>query len=349
MSAYCVRLTTGSPSKYLFKWDLIMRQIKQFLTLSEFTAIEIIRQPIYLLLTTACVILTALVPVILMHQFGEDGKLVRDSGLAFHFVFGIFVAGYAACSSLSKEIKNSTALTVLSKPVGRETFFLAKYAGIIVVVAIFSMCATITTLLSERVAQKFYYNKIIGYFTDWQTGGMLIAAPFVAYLLAGFINYKAKHPFGTTAIGLLLFFLLIVFFISGFFDRTGHFAPFNFYVKWRIVPVSLLITMALVVFSAIALTLSTILGTAPTLTICSIVFLIGLMSDFLFGADASNSLLASFFYKLIPNWQHFWVSDSLNKGGSVPWMYMLNAGFYAIMYSMGILCLGTLSFRHTEM
>ena len=70
-----------------------MLRIRQFLTMAGLTAVEAIRQPICLLLTTACVVLTALIPLLTLHNFGEDGKLARDSGLAFHLVFGLLVAG----------------------------------------------------------------------------------------------------------------------------------------------------------------------------------------------------------------------------------------------------------------
>lgn len=327
-----------------------MLRIRQFMALAGLTALEAIRQPIYLLLTTTCVVLTALVPLMLMYKFGEDGKLARDSALALHFVFGLFLAGYAACSSLTREMKSGTASAVLSKPVSREVFFVAKFAGIVGVILAFSICATLTTLLSERVAEKFCFTgKLVGYFTDWQTGKILIAAPFVAYLLAALINYFAGRPFQSTAFWLLLFFLLLVFFICGFFDRTGRPAPFDFRVQWRIVPASLLVTIALIVLSAIAISLSTRLTTVPTLTICSAIFLVGLMSDFLFGRSAASSRIADFLYRAIPNWQHFWVSDALTDGGTIPGVYVLNAGFYALAYSAGILCLGILSFRHTEM
>jgi len=327
-----------------------MLKLKQFLALAGLAALEAIRQPICLLLSSACVVLSTLIPFLHMYKYGEDGKLVRDGALALHFFFGVFIAGYAASSSLAREMRTGTASVVLSKPVSREVFFLSKFAGITVLILAFSACATMVTLLSERVAERFYFtDKLVGYCTDWQTGVLLIAAPFAAYLVAAVINYLAKRPFESTAFGLLVLFLFLVFLVCGFFDTTGHPAPFDFRVQWRIVPASLLVTMALIVLSAIAMGLSTRLTTVPTLTICSAIFLAGLMSDFLFGRNAEVSLIAGFLYCVIPNWQHFWVSDALTGGGTIPWTYILNAGSYALVYSAGILCLGIMSFRHAEM
>ena len=87
----------------------MMLRVRQFVTLSILTAVEATRQPICLLLTTTCILLTMLTPMLALHNFGEDGRLARDSGLAYQFVFGLFVAAYAACSSLAREMRSGTA------------------------------------------------------------------------------------------------------------------------------------------------------------------------------------------------------------------------------------------------
>ena len=326
-----------------------MRRIQQFWTLAGLTALEAIRQPICLLLTTSCVIATALAPLLLMHQFGEEGRLARDSGLAFHFVFGLFVAGFTACSSLTREIRNGTASAVLSKPVSRDMFFLAKFAGIAAVVMAFSVCATMATLLSERVAERYVYTeKIVGYITDFQTGVCLDVAPLAAYLVAGFLNYRKRRPFESTAFAWVMALLVVTFLGAGLFDRLGQFHPFHPLVQWRIVPASLLVTMALLILAAVALALSTRLSPVMTLTGSSGLFVLGLLSDFLFGRHSSESPVAGCLYRLIPNWQHFWMPDALANGGAIPAFYLAQASLYFLLCLAGVLCLGMLSFNHAE-
>lgn len=327
-----------------------MLRIRQFLALTGLTAIEAIRQPICLLLATSCVLLTALVPVLNLHNFGEDGKLARDSGLAAYFVFGLFLAGYAACSSLSREMRTGTASAVLSKPVGRELFFLAKFAGIVCVILAFSICSGIATLLAERIAEKFYKaGAVRGWMLDKQTATCLVAAPFLAYLAAAFVNYRKRRPFGSVAFTFLMLSLVIVMLIASFFDVSGRPAPFDPGVEWRLIPACLLLTMALIVLAGIALAASTRFGTVPTLTISFVVFVVGLMSDFLFGRAAETSRIAAFAYRVLPNWQHFWLSDALSGGGRIPWSYVASASVYAGLYLGAVLCLGVLSFRYADM
>ena len=324
-------------------------RIRQFVVLARLTTVENLRQPICLLLTTACVVFIAVVPLFQLHDFGEEGKLARNSGLALHFVFGLFVAGYAACTSLEREMRQGTAATVLSKPVSRELFFLAKYAGIAGVVLAFSLCAGVATLLSERVATKFVYSAHrVGYVMDTRTGVMLLLAPAAAYLGAAIWSYCTRRAFQGTAFGFLVVALLAVLFVCGFFDRSGALAPFDARVQWRIVPASLLLTQALLVLAAIALGLSTRLTTAPTLTICCVVFVIGLMSDYLFGRHAATSPVGALVYAIVPNWQHFWVSDALRNGGVLPWPYLGQAMLYAVTYGAAAILFGILSFRRSE-
>jgi ABC-type transport system involved in multi-copper enzyme maturation permease subunit len=326
------------------------RRYRQFLSLAGLTALEAIRQPICLLLTTTCVVLIGLVPQVVMHNFGESGKLVRDSGLALHFVFGLFVATTAASSTLSREIRSGTASAVLSKPVSRELLFLAKFAGIATVILAFSAIASVATLLAERAAEDFgQFGENYGYVTDHRTGLFIIASAFAALGIAAFANYRWRRAFGSTSFVATLLLLLVVLLVSGCFEKTGEWAPYDMRVTWRLLPASALIALALITLAAIAIALSTRLGTLPTLTLGGVIFLVGLMSDYLVGRHADHSPVASLLYRVLPNWQHFWICDALDAGKSIPWFYVFHAGCYAAVVTAGVLCLGMLAFRQVDM
>ena len=327
----------------------MLLKLRQFLTLARLTALEALRQPICLLLTVTCVVLTALIPLLQLHDFGEEGRLERDGGFALHVVFGLLVAVYAACTSLSREVRRGTAAAVLSKPVGRDLFFLSKFAGLVAVVAAFSLCAVVATLLGERAAIKFVMTPaLVGYVEDTQTGLLLLAAPAVALLAAGLLNYTSRRPFQSTAFWFLLLALLAALVASGFFDRTGRLAAYDLRVQWRILPASLLLTTAVTALAALALSCSTRLNTAPTLTVCGLVFLGGLLSDHVLGRHAGSSAVASFLYAIVPNWQHFWLADALADGGTIPWSYVGRAMLYAGAYTTAVLAAGVLAFRRTD-
>lgn len=326
-----------------------MKRIRPFWTLALLTLVEAVRQPIFLLLTTTCVMLTVLAPMILMYKFGEDGKLARDTGFALHFLCGLFVAGHAAATSLTKEIQTGTAAAVLSKPVSRECLFLAKYAGIAAVVALFSVCSATATLIGERVAERYQVSEgFVGYVTDWPTAFTTLLVPPIAFLIAAILNYTRRRAFPSAAFWALLAALATAFLVRSNFDRLGAFDPFSFLFDWRLVSVSLLIGIALLVLAALALALSARLEPVSTITLCSAVFLLGLVSDHLFAHHAQHSALAATAWRLLPNWQPFWMSDALNAGGHVSWVYVGHVAVYATGTIAGLLCLGLASFRHAE-
>ena len=64
------------------------------------------------------------------YTFGEDIKVLKDSGLTTILILGVIQAIWAASNSVSDEIEGRTALTVLSKPIGRRSFIIGKFFGI---------------------------------------------------------------------------------------------------------------------------------------------------------------------------------------------------------------------------
>jgi hypothetical protein len=321
-------------------------RLKQLIVLTRLTAIETARQPICLLLTLACTGATIVTPLIYVHNLGEGTKLARDGALAFHFMFGMFVAGYAACSALAREIRGGTAAAVLAKPVSRGMFFLAKYLGVLVVVGLFSITAALATLLSARVAAAFGLR--IDEPNDLHTAWIALACPLVACLIAGWLNYARRRSFQATAYLLIPVSMLAALLLAACFDAAGHWAPFATRVDWRILPASALVMLALSTLAAIAVTLSARLPPAPVILLTVGVLALGLVSDYLFGRHTATHLGARLGYVLTPNWQHFWMADALLDQGRIPWRYVGAAGLYAALYSSAMLCAGTLLFRQSD-
>lgn len=95
------------------------------------TSKEAVSQPIYLLLL--CVGIVALIAFVITpyNTFGEDVKMLMTSGMVTIKSIAIIIALWTASVSVSEEIEGRTALTVLSKPVGRRQFIIGKFLGIV--------------------------------------------------------------------------------------------------------------------------------------------------------------------------------------------------------------------------
>ena len=103
-------------------------------------------------------------------------------------------------------------------------------------------------------------------------------------------------------------------------------------VDWRLVPLSVLILFALWILAGLAVACATRFDLIPTLAICSVLFFLGLISDYLFGKSAENgSWFASILYSLLPNWQNFWMVDTLEPEKSgVPMIYLAKSFIYTL-------------------
>ena len=257
-----------------------MSKLRSFCAIARLTAAEAVRRPACLLLTLACVYATVLMPMLLMHNLGDAPRLARDGGLAFHFVLGLILTVALASSALSREVRGGTAAALLSKPVGRSLFYVAKVAGVSFVVIGYSCCVLPAVLAAERIAEQFESTGGVGrYVTDWQTGVMLLAAPAVALVAAAFVNYRRRRPFPSAAFAFLLVTLWAAVLLAGFFSRDGRWAPYALRLSLATATAGGLITLALLVLGTFAFAFSTRWGAAPTLMGCVAVFILGLMSD----------------------------------------------------------------------
>jgi hypothetical protein len=87
-----------------------------------------------------------------------------------------------------------------------------------------------------------------------------------------------------------------------------------------------------------------------TLAVCLGVFLMGLMSDFLFGVRAEQGQWwASLLYAITPNWQLFWMADALEGQKTIPWSYVARASGYVVGYLGAALALALLLFEDREL
>jgi hypothetical protein len=104
--------------------------------------------------------------------------------------------------------------------------------------------------------------------------------------------------------------------------------------------------------SAFAVAVSTRLSIVFNVAVCSGMFLLGLLSQYLFGQMALKmpklGWLAGILYSIIPNLQAFWVSDTLNAGLPVPLILVIYTGIYAFFFISAFLFLGMLLFQERE-
>ncbi len=319
--------------------------MRQFNNIAVNAFMELIRQPIFLLLMTGSVLFEIFLAVPYYFAFGDEPKLVENSALAVMLLAGLFGAVLSASSSLAREIRSGTALAVLSKPVSRAQFLLAKFAGLAAALLILTYVNMIGVLIASRMAFDAYGK------TDLPAVGIFAAGIAVAYALAGFGNFFLRRPFISNAVlGMVVMTTLAAIVIFQFTTQMESMGT-RAQVNWNLLPAGLLVLFALWMLAAVALTCSTRFDTIPTLAICSAIFLVGLMSDYFFGLPASKgSWWASTLYSVVPNWQIFWLGDALDMGkNTFQWGYVAKAFGYMMCYAGAALAVGTALFEEREL
>jgi ABC-2 type transport system permease protein len=306
---------------------------------------ELIRQPVFLLLLTGSVLFEIFLAVPYYFAFGDEMKLVKTSTLAVMLLTGLFGAVLSASASLSREIHTGTALAVLSKPVGRAQFLLAKFAGLAAALTLLAYVNLVGVMLASWMAFDAYGQ------TDLTAIGIFGGAVALAYALAGFSNFFLRRPFVSDAVILLVVLTTAAAFVIFHFTRQMQSLGEQASVDWRLVPAGILILFAFWIFAAVAVACSTRLDMIATLAVCSAVFLAGLMSDYFFGTRAAQgSWWASTLYTVVPNWQLFWLADALETGkNTFQWAYVGKALGYAACYAGAALAVGVALFDEREL
>ncbi len=236
--------------------------MRQFITIASNAFMELVRQPVFLLLMTSSAVFEIFLATPYYFAFGDEPKLVKNSTLAVMLLAGLLGAVLSASASLAREIRSGTVLAVLSKPVGRAQFLLAKYAGLAAALAVLTYVNLIAALLASRMAFDAYGS------TDMFAWGIFALSLAIAYLIGGFSNFFLRRPFVSDAVFSLVVMVTLAFVVINFYTKEGKPQAFATGVDWRLIPAAVLILFALWILAALALACSTRLDMIPTLAIC---------------------------------------------------------------------------------
>jgi ABC-2 type transport system permease protein len=313
-------------------------------SIAKNTFVETLRQPIYAVILISALLLFVLAPSISMYTLDEDVKLLRELGLSTLFLAGLFIAVFSATGAITEEIESKTITTVLSKPVGRPIFVLGKFLGISMAVIIAHYISTIAYLLAARYG-------VLERASDTMDMPVIVSATVIlslTILVSAFLNYS--YDWNLQASAIVIVFVLgnfAVLFLT-FVDKEWRFGPLVGQFNLFDIYASLLLLLGILILVALAVLFSTRMNVVLTLTCCVAVFLLGLISDWLYGQFAARFLWARIGSALIPNMQVFWVSDAIYETGKIPLSYLWQGLCYSASYTTAILALAVAFFQRRQ-
>ena len=322
--------------------------IQRFYTLASNTFVETVRQPIYGVILITAALLMVLNVSLAAFTLSDDDKLLLDLGLSTLLLTGLFLSAFSATGVLSREIENKTVLTVVSKPVGRPTFILGKYVGLLAALAVAYYVSFLVFVLAQR------HGVLQNTSDPWDApvltfgvGGVLLA-----FIMAGFCNYFYGVHFSTGALAFVVPILTVAVLLTAKLDEEWEIIEFGSnLISGQIVIAGYLVFLVLMIVAAVALAASTRFGQLMTLIICTVVLGLGIASDYAFGQHQESSILAWTAYRAVPNVGPFWIIDGLTsgeEGTEAPVSYVLWATAYAVLVTVAILNIGIIAFQKRE-
>lgn len=270
----------------------------QIIAIARNTFLESVRQPIYIVLLLTGGLMHAFNTLLAAYSMGYsdsaevsgDNKLLLDMGLATVFVIATVLAALIATAVLSREIEDKTALTVISKPIGRPLFILGKFLG-----------ATAAILLATFVLLVFFMLSVRqGVFStarDTADGPVVLFTTLAVLLSVGlgvWGNYFYGWVFSSTTISALAPSVTFAWLLTMIISPEWTPQPLTTDLKPQVMIAGVSVMLAMPVLAAVAIAASTRLGQVMTIAVCVGAFLLGLLSNHLLGRRAfQNTSVAS--------------------------------------------------------
>ncbi len=251
----------------------------QTLAIIRNTFFESIRQPIALVVLVVATIALVFCNLLAGFTMEDDQRMMVDLGLSTVFICGALLAAFVATNVLNREIENRTALTVLSKPVSRPLFVLGKYLGVAAALTVATAYMGFVFLLVELHGVLQTVRDPI----NWPVVTFGLIAGFASIAVGVWSNYFYGKVYTSTVIVTAtplagLAWLLCLMFSPDFSTR-----PIAEGYRGELVVALLAMVMAILVLTAVAIAASTRLGQVMTLSVTVGVFLLGMLSDWVFG------------------------------------------------------------------
>lgn len=265
----------------------------QTLAIARNTLVESIRQPVFFILVLACGIMQAANNFFSAYSMGfsdsaevsGDNKMLLDIGLSTVLVCATLLAAFLATSVVSREIEDKTALTVISKPVGRPLFVIGKYLGIAGAILIGTVLMLLFFLFAiERGVMSAAYDD-----PNFPAIVMVLGAVGVSIGVAVWGNYFYGWVFSSTACLLMLPLTLVGYLIALSVDVHWRPQPIGEDFKPQITIACFAVLLSMMVLTAVAVAASTRLGQVMTIVVCMGVFLFSLLSNHMVGRRAFDN------------------------------------------------------------
>ena len=285
--------------------------MRQLFSIVKATALEILSEPLSLLVLLAALTLAVMAPAFHYHQFGEVTRMARDAGFSALFTCGSVLAVFGTIRAFRREVESGTLAMALAHPVSRAGFFLAKTIGAFAAYAVFFTVVFATEMtIVEGAAIGGYIaartGDIARVFGPFLAGGVaMILAPLV---VGAFLNRFARCRFVLSAFVVALVLSIVALAVVAALNPP-------------IVPRYLTAVVPLAFAAAVLLSAAAAFSAR-------------------FRANAAASATGLVFAAFVPAIGNYYLADALSNGGTVGLGYVALVAAAALPAVVAFLLLG---------
>ncbi len=296
---------------------------------------QLVRDPALLLVAAGALLLIVTAPAYSVFHFDESVKVMIDTGLSTVLLAGLLIAILGPVRALAYELEDRTALTLLSKPVGRFSLLLGKYLGVLAATLVITAPLTLSVFYVARVSAAIEEHEVA-----WQILPLIGSTPGeitpLVYLgcasavlvpLAALI-FRKRSPAAAAYCTFLLCAVAGPFF-------TGHLGDW----RWSVLSAGALVAMEVAVVAAVAVAAAIRLGAVGTMAAALAVMTLGHLRRPV-GPNPLDGGILGAISSLLPGLETLNALEPAASGFTIPFLYIVTAGVYATMYVSVALLIG---------
>ncbi len=321
-----------------------------FFSLTRNTFRECLREPVFFLILASALLLIFSFPLFTFFTFNLQVWAILESSMAATLFLGFVAAVICSNTCIHRENQNGTLLLLLSKPVSRLTFLLAKVAGI-------AGCMIVFSVICSVAAMTMVLSSASPFLVDSHVLVPFALVCVVCCIYGAARNFFSGASFAENAV-LALFLALPVYYAVIYNILQSRIqaidpheaAGLTVVLYTAMLPAMLLLLLAIVLMGIITTATALHFSFLNNLVLAAGLFLGGLTaSSWLREQLGEDSFLANLCGVLLPAWQNFWMAYPVSHDTAIPFPYVGWMALYVVFYGMIWVVWAGIMFHSTEL
>ena len=321
-----------------------------FFSLTRNTFRECLREPVFFLILASALLLIFSFPLFTFFTFNLQVWTILESSMATTMFLGFIAAVICSNTCIHRETTNGTLLLLLSKPVSRFIFLLAKVVGIAGGMSVFAVICSIAAMTVVLASAS-------SFLVDPYVLLSFAAVCVVCGIFGAARNFFSGASFAENAI--LAMFLALPVYYAVIYNILQHrvqlidpheVESLTFVPCTAMLPAMLLLLLAIVLMGIITTSTALHFSFLNNLVFTVLLFLGGLTaSTWLREELGEDSFWANLCGVLLPAWQNFWMAYPVSHDIAIPLPYVGGMALYVVFYGIIWVIWAGVIFHSTEL